>query len=62
MAEYRDKNIQSIDDMKSLISRRGGIARGNRYGVFISHPLKGRGGRANTPFMMNTVKRVQMAC
>jgi len=29
-----------IDDMKSLIGKRGGIARGNRYGVKITHPLK----------------------
>jgi hypothetical protein len=29
-----------IDDMKSLIGKRGGIARGNRYGVQITHPLK----------------------
>jgi hypothetical protein len=32
---------QSIDSIKSLISRRGGIARGNRFGVHIAHPLKG---------------------
>ena len=28
----------SIDDMKALLDRRGGIARGNRYEVMISHP------------------------
>jgi len=31
---------QSIDSIKSLISRRGGIARGNRFGVHITHPLR----------------------
>ena len=31
----------SIDTMKSTINRRGGIARGNRFGVYISHPSKG---------------------
>jgi len=30
----------SIDTMKSTINRRGGIARGNRFGVYISHPSK----------------------
>jgi hypothetical protein len=35
-------NPRSIDDMKALLSRRGGIARGNRYGVHIAHPLKGQ--------------------
>ncbi len=29
---------QSIDDMKALIGKRGGIARGNRFGIQISHP------------------------
>ena len=29
---------QSIDDMKALLDRRGGIARGNRYQVLITHP------------------------
>ena len=29
-----------IDDIKALIGKRGGIARGNRFGVHISHPLK----------------------
>ena len=28
----------AIDDMKALLDRRGGIARGNRYSVMISHP------------------------
>ena len=28
----------AIDDMKALLDRRGGIARGNRYEVMISHP------------------------
>ena len=32
---------QSIDSIKSLINRRGGIARGNRFGVHVKHPLKG---------------------
>jgi len=27
--------------MKSTINRRGGVARGNRFGVYISHPSKG---------------------
>ena len=31
----------SIDTMKSTINRRGGIARGNRFGVYIHHPSKG---------------------
>jgi hypothetical protein len=31
----------SIDTLKSTINRRGGIARGNRYAVYISHPSKG---------------------
>ena len=31
----------SIDSMKSMINRHGGIARGNRYAVYISHPSKG---------------------
>jgi hypothetical protein len=30
----------SIDSMKSTINRRGGIARANRFGVYISHPSK----------------------
>mgnify|MGYP000941995066 CR=1 FL=1 len=30
----------SIDTMKSTINRRGGLARGNRYAVYISHPSK----------------------
>ena len=29
-----------IDTMKSTINRRGGVARGNRYAVYISHPSK----------------------
>jgi len=48
----KDPNIQSIDDMKALISRRGGIARGNRYGVHIAHPLAGKS------LMMNTVEAI----
>jgi hypothetical protein len=28
----------SVDDMKALLSKRKSIARGNRYGVHISHP------------------------
>jgi hypothetical protein len=31
----------SIDSIKSTINRRGGIARGNRYAVYVSHPSKG---------------------
>ena len=31
----------SIDTLKSTINRRGGIARGNRFGVYVSHPSKG---------------------
>tara|TARA_B110000211_G_C14005029_1_gene520396 strand:+ start:579 stop:1277 length:699 start_codon:yes stop_codon:yes gene_type:complete len=31
----------SIDSMKSTINRRGGVARGNRFGVYIAHPSKG---------------------
>ncbi len=30
----------SIDTMKSTINRRGGLARGNRFAVYISHPSK----------------------
>ena len=30
----------SIDTMKSTINRRGGIARGNRFGVYINHPSR----------------------
>ena len=30
----------NIDSMKSTINRRGGIARPNRFGVYISHPSK----------------------
>ena len=30
----------SIDSMKSTINRRGGIARPNRFGVYITHPSK----------------------
>ena len=30
----------SIDTMKSTINRRGGVARGNRFGVYVSHPSK----------------------
>ena len=35
-----------IDDMKALLSKRGGIARGNRYGVHFTHPtiINGRRG------------------
>ena len=32
----------SIDDMKALLEGRGGIARGNRFGVHINHPLRGQ--------------------
>jgi len=31
----------SIDSMKSTINRHGGVARGNRFAVYISHPSKG---------------------
>ena len=31
----------SIDTMKSTINRRGGLARGNRFGVYITHPSRG---------------------
>jgi hypothetical protein len=31
----------SIDSIKSTINRRGGIARGNRYAVYVSHPSRG---------------------
>ena len=31
----------SIDTMKSTINRRGGVARGNRFAVYVSHPSKG---------------------
>ena len=30
----------SIDTMKSTINRRGGIARGNRFAVYVNHPSK----------------------
>ena len=32
----------SIDDMKAMLEGRGGIARGNRFGVHINHPLRGQ--------------------
>tara|TARA_B100000809_G_C14990150_1_gene477707 strand:- start:56 stop:754 length:699 start_codon:yes stop_codon:yes gene_type:complete len=31
---------QSLDELKATIGARGGIARGNRFGVHITHPLK----------------------
>jgi hypothetical protein len=31
----------SIDTLKSTINRRGGVARGNRFGVYVSHPSRG---------------------
>jgi len=31
----------SIDTIKSTINRRGGVARGNRFGVYITHPSRG---------------------
>ena len=31
----------SIDSIKSTVNRRGGLARGNRFAVYISHPSKG---------------------
>jgi hypothetical protein len=31
----------SIDTLKSTINRRGGVARGNRFAVYVSHPSKG---------------------
>ena len=31
----------TIDTLKSTINRRGGVARGNRFGVYITHPSKG---------------------
>ena len=33
-------NPHNIDDMKALIVKRGGIARGNRYGVQITNPIR----------------------
>ena len=30
----------SIDTLKAALTRRGGIARGNRYKVHITHPFK----------------------
>ncbi len=33
----------TIDDLKSTIGRRGGIARGNRFAVYITHPNKKQG-------------------
>lgn len=37
-----------IDNMKALLSKRGGIARGNRYGVHFTHPtLRNSQGRSN---------------
>ena len=31
----------SIDTLKSTINRRGGVARGNRFAVYINHPSRG---------------------
>ena len=31
----------SIDTLKSTINRRGGVARGNRFAVYITHPSRG---------------------
>ena len=31
----------NIDTIKSTINRRGGVARGNRFAVYVSHPSKG---------------------
>ena len=31
----------SIDTLKSTINRRGGVARGNRFAVYVNHPSKG---------------------
>ena len=31
----------SIDTIKSTINRRGGVARGNRFAVYVNHPSKG---------------------
>ena len=36
-----------IDNMKALLSKRGGIARGNRYGVHFTHPIIKNGGSGN---------------
>jgi hypothetical protein len=33
----------SIDSLKSTIGRRGGIARGNRFAIYITHPNKKQG-------------------
>jgi hypothetical protein len=42
----------SIDDMKALLQNRGGIARGNRYGVHFNHPnIDGQNG--NTTWLQD---------
>jgi len=41
----------TIDDLKSTIGKRGGLARGNRFAIYISHPMmKGSMG----PGLLNT--------
>ena len=32
-----------IDDMKAVLSKRDGIARGNRYGVHVTYPTSTNG-------------------
>jgi hypothetical protein len=39
MAKINESRPQGIDTIKSLISKRGGVARGNRFGIHISHPV-----------------------
>jgi len=31
-----------IDTLKSTIGRRGGVARSNRFAIYITHPIKSK--------------------
>jgi len=41
--------MPTVDDMIGIITKRGGIARGNRYKVHITHPLKMTSGQPMIP-------------
>ena len=42
-----------IDDMKALLQKREGIARGNRYGVHFSHPTLTKGQGSDNNWVQN---------